>query len=117
MLRHAVYLSDNFNDVNDGTPLKPCFMDYRNPGLEWFDPDLDELWKTYYWRVDEYHKKTLPGCSAAPVLTKGDIWSFTTGCELIDGDINRDCVVNFLDYAMLADDWRECVFFPDDVTP
>jgi len=55
--------------------------------------------------------------TAAPMLTKGDIWSFTTGCDLIDGDINLDCVVNFLDYAMMADDWRECVFFPDDVTP
>jgi hypothetical protein len=103
LLKHAVYFGDDYWPVLNAGTSDPEFKCYRNPPLEWFDPDLDELWKTYYWRVDEYHKKTLPGCSAAPMLTKGDIWSFTTGCDLIDGDINLDCVVNFLDYAMLAD--------------
>jgi len=71
------------------------------------------LWKTYYWRIDEYHSKALPGCADAPIITKGEVWSFTTGCEL-EGDVNRDCVVDFKDFAALAEDWAEKKFFPDD---
>jgi hypothetical protein len=117
LLRHAVYLGTDPVAVANADTGDPEFMGYKNPGQESYDPTGLVLWTTYYWRIDEYHRKTLPGCSEAPIQTVGDVWSFTTGCDLIDGDINLDCVVNFFDYAMLADDWTECVFFPDDVTP
>ncbi|MHC4338306.1 MAG: hypothetical protein ACYSTG_10255, partial [Planctomycetota bacterium] len=90
-----------------------------SPG-ECVDPDLAlqnpitlQLWQTYYWRVDTIHT---PG-SPTPPVSPGHVWSFTTGCELFPGDINLDCIVNSTDYVMLADDWREEVFFPDDVQP
>jgi pectin methylesterase-like acyl-CoA thioesterase len=54
----------------------------------------------YYWRVDE---KNSAG------TTTGQIWSFTTvrfNCpDPIISDFNGDCLVNFLDYATLADAW------------
>jgi len=95
----------------------------RPPASTTFDPGTDptvgepiilELWKTYFWRIDELNADG--PCGDIPD-TKGDIWSFTTGCELMPGDINLDCFVNLEDYAMMADDWRVEVFFPDDVTP
>jgi hypothetical protein len=67
------------------------------------------LWTKYYWRVDQ-------GCSDATVV-KGDIWSFTTGCPLIPGDANLDCIVNFLDYAEVAGTWMGQQYFPDGCTP
>jgi len=123
LLRNSVYLGTDPVAVENATTANTEFKGYRNPGIKWLDPDTApsnpitlQLWTTYYWRVDEYHKSA--GCyTTPPVLSKGDIWSFTPGCELIEGDINLDCVVNFLDYAMMADDWTECVFFPDDVVP
>jgi hypothetical protein len=123
LLRNSVYLGTDPVAVENATTANTEWKGYRNPGIKWLDPDTApsnpialQLWTTYYWRVDEYHKPA--GCyTTPPALTKGDIWSFTPGCELIEGDINLDCVVNFLDYAMMADDWTECVFFPDDVVP
>jgi hypothetical protein len=60
----------------------------------------------YYWRVDE---EILFGA-----YTTGDVWSFQTGCEPIPGDVNGDCVVDMMDYALLAGDWRDSMMFPDD---
>jgi hypothetical protein len=119
--RSSVYLGMDPVAVENAALGSPLWKGYYNPG-ECVDPDMAlsnpvtlGLWETWYWRVDEI---TRPDCPpGTPQNTKGDVWSFTTGCELIPGDINLDCHVNFLDYAMLADDWRECVFFPDDVTP
>jgi hypothetical protein len=72
---------------------------------EYCPPDL-ELWHTYCWRIDEkpFGQSTVPG----------DCWSFTTGCEIMPGDISLDCFVNGTDFAMLADDWMVTSFFPDD---
>ncbi|MBC8218123.1 MAG: hypothetical protein H8E73_06625 [Planctomycetes bacterium] len=60
---HAVYFSDNFDDVNAATggPLQadPFFM----------PPSPLELAKTYYWRVDEFDP---------PNTYKGTVWSFRT---------------------------------------
>jgi hypothetical protein len=68
-----------------------------------------DLWKSYFWRIDEYNKAP----DSPERFTKGDVWSFTTGCEL-PGDINRDCVVDLKDFALLANDWAKEKFFPDD---
>jgi hypothetical protein len=40
-------------------------------------------------------------------------WRFTTGCRLIDGDANLDCVVDLKDFAVLSGTWLERQFFPD----
>jgi len=59
---HTVYFGDNFDDVNNASgglvqgPLT-------------YSPDLLEMAKTYYWRVDEFD-----GFGTH----KGDVWSFTT---------------------------------------
>ena len=65
------------------------------------------LWTTYYWRVDE---QVLIG--GVPTLVRGDCWSFTTGCEPIVGDANKDCVLNFLDFANLARVWQQSQYWP-----
>jgi hypothetical protein len=117
--KHFIYFGDDeaaIEAIPTGNTSSPYYRGYRNPGSESFDPadaalTLD-LWETYFWRIDEFNKAPDP----PETFTKGNVWSFATGCEL-PGDINLDCLVNFLDYAMLADDWGVEVLFPDDVTP
>jgi len=126
--RYSAYLGTNWDDVNDATIADPEWKGYYEPesmGPPYVpgtgvDPDLAlsnpitlQLWTTYYWRIDTIH---IPG-SPTPPVSKGHVWRFTTGCDLFPGDINLDCVVNFADYAMLADDWREEGWFPDCVQP
>jgi hypothetical protein len=67
------------------------------------------LWQTFYWRIDEGNWDGS--------ITKGDVWSFSTGCALIGGDVNLDCLVNFLDYAAVAATWQQEQFFPDGCNP
>jgi hypothetical protein len=60
--RHIVYLSDNYEDVNNaagGTQQGPAT----------YNPGTLEREKVYYWRVDE---------DDATNIYKGDVWSFTT---------------------------------------
>jgi len=45
-------------------------------------------------------------------VTIGNVWRFTTGCEDILGDINRDCLLNFDDFARLAETWGKQQFWP-----
>jgi len=59
---HTVYFGDNFEDVNNATGRFP-------QGDVTYTPDVLELAKTYYWRVDEFDVVN---------TYKGDIWSFTT---------------------------------------
>ena len=63
---HKVYLSENFNDVNDGIGGITQSTDSYAP-----DQRLD-FGTTYYWRVDEVN--------APPDSTvhEGKVWSFTT---------------------------------------
>ncbi|MHC4806071.1 MAG: LamG-like jellyroll fold domain-containing protein [Planctomycetota bacterium] len=63
---HKVYLSENFNDVNDG--IGGIAQDANSYAP---DPRL-ELGTTYYWRVDEVN--------GPPDYTvyEGDVWQFTT---------------------------------------
>jgi hypothetical protein len=65
------------------------------------------LWTKYYWRVDE---KLQTG-----EMIKGDVWSFTTGCDPVPaGDVNFDCLVNLEDWALMLTTWGEEQFFPWD---
>jgi hypothetical protein len=124
VFRHAAYLGTDPVAVDGAAITDPEFKGYYDvdcftPASALSNPVVLNLWQWYYWRIDEVAKPQCPatGPPYAPPVTKGDVWSFMTGCELIPGDINLDCHVNFLDYGMMADDWRECVFFPGDVTP
>ena len=118
--RHLIYFGDDEAAIeaiptgNTGSPYYRGFV-YADDPLEWDPADAMltlDLWETYFWRIDEYNKAPDP----PETYMKGNVWSFTTGCEL-EGDINLDCLLNFEDYAMLADDWGVEVLFPDDVTP
>jgi hypothetical protein len=62
---HKVYLSENFNDVNEGIGGITHSTDSYAPGRLDFST-------TYYWRVDEVN--------GAPDYTvhEGSVWSFTT---------------------------------------
>jgi hypothetical protein len=57
----------------------------------------------YFWRVDEHNTYG---------TVTGSVWKFTTrGAVCISppvGDANGDCYVNFLDGAILAQDWLIC---------
>ncbi|MFH1718285.1 MAG: hypothetical protein ABIF19_13105 [Planctomycetota bacterium] len=73
---HDVYLGDNFDDVNDGTPDSPVFRGNQTstmfmagfPGFAY--PDGLVPGTTYYWRIDEINE-------AEPNSPwKGDVWSF-----------------------------------------
>jgi len=113
--RQLIYFGDDeaaIDAIATGDMSTPYYMGWKKKGQESFAPadkglTLD-LWKTYYWRIDEYNKAPSP----PELWTKGKVWSFTTGCELITGDMNLDCVVDFKDYAMLAEDWGKAKFFP-----
>jgi hypothetical protein len=59
---HIVYLSDNYEDVNNAAGG-------TQQGPETYNPGTLEREKVYYWRVDEFDAES---------TYKGDIWSFTT---------------------------------------
>ena len=74
---HDVYLGDNFDDVNNGTPDSPVFRgnqgdSFMIAGFAGFPyPDGLVHGKTYYWRIDEVNE-------AEPNSPwKGEIWSFS----------------------------------------
>jgi len=70
---HDVYLSDNFDDVNDGTGdafrgnLATIFFVAGFPGFPY--PDGLVPGTTYYWRIDEVE-------ADGTTKHRGDIWSF-----------------------------------------
>jgi len=73
VLGHNVYLSDNFDQVNNApvgstaAPFKQFLTPTDSPSWK---PDPLEANKTYYWRVDEVESDT--------VIHKGQVWRFTT---------------------------------------
>jgi hypothetical protein len=109
--RDSVYLGDDPVAVatdGPGDPTWKCYIRGTDPAEYDTSGDGLELWKTYYWRIDEIGSGDCPG------TTVGNVWSFTTGCELIPGDLNLDCLVNFLDFAIEGNNWMDEKFFPDD---
>jgi hypothetical protein len=105
--RHYVYFSDDYDCVANaacGDTGSPCFKALLRASTRSWNAGLLELWKTYYWRVDE----------VGVTCCKGGVWRFTTGCELIPGDVNLDCVLNFEDFAAVAETFGEEQFWPED---
>ena len=70
---HDVYFSDNFDDVNDGTPeafqgnQPSTFFVIGFPGFPF--PDGLVPGTTYYWRVDEVE-------ADGTTIHKGNVWNF-----------------------------------------
>jgi hypothetical protein len=96
---HDVYIGDNFDDVNDGTPETPAFVGNQTDvallaGFPSYPvPDGLVPGTTYFWRIDEVN-------DADPNSPwKGDIWSFSIppktayapdpadGAEFVDLDV------------------------------
>jgi hypothetical protein len=102
---HKIYFSDDCNDLHEVNPIFPLIAEWVPPFELDFCVGNLELWKTYCWRVDSYNQDG--------TVTQGAVWSFTTGCELIAGDVNMDCLVNFLDFAELASTFGQEEFWPE----
>ena len=77
---HNVYLGDNFDDVNEADLNDPRgVLVSQNQGDNKYKVTIAlEYGKTYYWRVDEV--------TGDGIISKGDIWRFTTGNYIIVDD-------------------------------
>jgi len=116
---HDVYLSDNFDDVNDGTgeafrgTQTTTYSVAGFPGFPY--PDGLVNGTTYYWRIDEIE---------ADGVTKhtGKVWSFTVppktaydpspanGAEFVDLNVQLKWTVGFggkLHYIVFGEDFDE----------
>jgi hypothetical protein len=103
--RNAVFFGTDCAAVEAATTADPEFIQYNRAGSNSYLVGNLPLWTLHCWRIDEYNENA--------TVTKGKVWSFTTGCAAIDGDINMDCLVNFLDYAELAASFGEEEFWPE----
>ncbi|MGA2324627.1 MAG: hypothetical protein ABSG22_12365 [Sedimentisphaerales bacterium] len=65
-------------------------------------------YQNYYWRVDCYD----PDGSGPEIKSEGWTWTFNMadncGLSYMPGDINKDCYVDFADFAEMAANWRKC---------
>jgi hypothetical protein len=108
--RNSVYFGDDFDDVTDADTNSPewlGFFQFRG-GDAFVNVGNLPLWENRYWRIDEFN-----GIEDVDPVTPGNTWTFTTGCAAILGDINMDCLVNFLDYAELANTFGEEEMWPE----
>ncbi|MHC4659061.1 MAG: hypothetical protein ACYS83_07790 [Planctomycetota bacterium] len=111
MCRHFVYFGDDCQAVEDapifeiGWTPPPEYMGWLPGAITEYNVGNLLLWKNYCWRIDE---------GPMGPIVKGDVWTFTTGCPLIDGDLNLDCLLNLEDYAILLETWGEEQYFPWD---
>ena len=108
--RNSVYFGDDYDDVTDANTADSewiGFFQFRGGDASVNVGNLP-LWENRYWRIDSFN-----GILDVPPVTPGLTWTFTTGCEAIVGDINMDCLVNFLDYAELANTFGEEEMWPE----
>jgi hypothetical protein len=77
---HKVYLSESFNDVNDG--IGGITQDTNS-----YDPGRLDWGTTYYWRVDEVN--------GAPDYTvhEGNVWSFIQYIKVMSGVLRPSLLV------------------------
>jgi hypothetical protein len=72
----------------DGMAFRKTYIATLTPGTK------------YYWRVDTNG-------------VQGPVWTFGTGvCTSPAGDLNGDCRVTFVDFALLASQWKVCNLIP-----
>ena len=117
---YNVYADSDFAKVDLDNPSGQ--VEYESPGQSGtsFDPipDLDFA-SDVFWRVDV----TDP---AGPTTYEGQVWHFTTivpACvPPLIGDITGpqgqpDCVVDLLDFMVLAEDWLKCTWNAPSLCP
>jgi len=104
--RHFVYFGTDPTAVANADQSSDEFKGINLLADQQYNAGKFELWQDLYWRVDE-------ALDPSGEVVKGDLWSFSTGCILIGGDANLDCVVDFRDFAAVAGTWLETQFFPD----
>jgi len=103
--KHQLYFGTDAQAVADATPSSDEYITSILHG-DLYDIGVLTLWQTFYWRVDEFVR------SDPVTIVPGNVWSFTTGCFL-PGDVNKDCVLNFLDYAGVAETWQKQQMWPE----
>ena len=92
-----LYFSSDYHSVYNG------LIGFEVLGFDSNSYSITELerGRYYYWRVDQ-----IEGLNTY----KGDVWSFYVPLcdsgELAE-DIDRDCIVNLADFAVIADGWTE----------
>jgi len=113
VVRYYLYFGDNFDEVNNAADptVPPGRGSYRwderwdiCPASFDMNPMELELWKTYYWRVDQIRMSGPP--------LRGDVWRFSTGCELLREDFNKDCIIDFKDLAEIGAEWQDKTYWP-----
>jgi hypothetical protein len=119
-----LYIGTDLEAVLNANKSSPEYVG-RLPGdASTYDPGPLKPCTGYYWRID-----TVP-CPVCP-LTQGPVWDMTTTCEspALTGDINGDCRVDFMDLAILANNWLaeepypcvgekdKCAPTPEELTP
>jgi hypothetical protein len=84
---HNVYISDNFDDVNDGTDdafIGNQTWDYVFVGFAGYPyPDGLVPGTTYYWRIDEVE-------ADGTTVYRGNVWSFTVPSKKAYGAVPAD---------------------------
>jgi len=97
-----VYLGTDHTAVQDANTGSPLHVATLGATATSYKPAADlTLGTTYYWKVKEI------GSSSEP-----EIWSFTIlTCNSPNlGDLNNDCVVDFIDFATLAENWLKVIW-------
>ena len=64
-----VYFGENYNDVNNADLSSPTYK--GQIAVDTFDPGSLELFKTYYWRVDQLDAN-------GDLIIKGPVWQFSS---------------------------------------
>jgi hypothetical protein len=107
---HDIYMGTSSEDVNN------AFYDALNPPhsspelvATRVDPNYQcsnlLLYTEHFWRVDEVSNRYPPPIGDG-IYYKGDVWSFKTTLLGLNYDFNNDGLINFIDYAILANDWN-----------
>jgi hypothetical protein len=111
MCRHFVFFGDDCQDVEDapmfsiGWTPPPEYQGWVPGAVTTWNLGNLPLWTNYCWRIDE---------GPMGPIQKGDVWTFTTGCPLINGDLNLNCLLNLEDYSILLESFGEEQYFPWD---
>ena len=90
--------SDYYSVNNDGVDGNSFIVNLSDDSNSYPVGPL-EKGRYYYWRVDQINNEN---------IWKGDVWSFYVplcdGGDMVE-DIDRNCVVNLSDFAIMADSW------------
>ncbi|MHC4659062.1 MAG: hypothetical protein ACYS83_07795 [Planctomycetota bacterium] len=111
MCRHFIYFGTDCNEVEYAALFEigwvppDVYRGWLPAGVTCYNVGNLPLWTTRCWRIDE---------GPMGPIVKGDVWTFTTGCPLIVGDLNLDCLLNLEDYAILLETWGQEQYFPWD---